>query len=152
MAPRSRRASLRQNGHATHSQVGCVGTDLMTILDMLTWVLAAQVCVHCSWTEGTIDTIGHFMVLFTVHEADRGSDASQWPDVLVFPPPLDRQMGLYTRSPLGLSVPILINHAHYKRPHMGICRQHPSIVHVSLSKLRLPLVIRRAQNFSSTQP
>lgn len=66
--------------------------------------------------------------------------------------PLDRQMDLFALSPLRLSVPISINHAHYKRPHMGICTQDPSIVHVSLSKLRLPLVIRRAQNFSSAQP
>lgn len=74
--PRQHRASLCQNGHATRSQVGCVGTDLMTILDMLTRVLAAQICVHCSGTEGTVDTIGHSMLLFKVHEADCGSDAS----------------------------------------------------------------------------
>ena len=43
---RGRRASSRPNGYGTCSQVGCVGTDLMTILDMLTRALAGQICAR----------------------------------------------------------------------------------------------------------
>lgn len=69
---RGRRASSHPNRHATRSRMGCVGTDLMTILDMLTRAHAAQIGVRYSGTEGAMDVIGHPMMLSTVREADRG--------------------------------------------------------------------------------
>lgn len=98
-----------------------------------------------------MDAIGHPMLLLTlarlttVEVLGKGRCAG-------VSSPLDRQMDLFTLSPLRLSVSTSINHAHYKCLHMGICRRHPGIVHVSLSKLRLPLAICRVQNFSSGQP
>lgn len=70
-----RRASSRPNGYGTRSKVGCVGTDLMTILDMLTRALAAQICARRGGIEGQWTPIGYPMLFLTVHEADRGCDA-----------------------------------------------------------------------------
>ena len=69
---RGRRASSRPNGYGTRSKVGCVGTDLMTILDMLTRALAAQICARRCGIEGQWTPIGYPMLFLTVREADRG--------------------------------------------------------------------------------